>query len=661
MLHFLRKHQKIFFVFITVMIIFSFTFFGTSQAFTQKQTVKDELAFKTRGGKRIGTHFLSQFCQFLKYEGAGADFGSSNFLNDFVITGEILDGGLAAMIFEQDPEAFKVDLEKKLAREKLYKGYVHPYASQLNADTIWSLFAPELHDQLAALKKVDDASDVDGFKTRVALFMAEKRFPPQMLANMLRYQERDLGRVPADSRLMRGDVALFGYHSLEDWFGPLFVERSAKLIIEGAELAKARGHVVKAQEVTSELLYRSQKAYEGMKEQMKLPVSNGAELMQLYLRQSGLEEAQLVKIYEKVILFRRLLQEVASGVLVDTLPLENFYNVVGERVTVAVEQMPQELRFKTKDELKEFEIYLAALGGDREHPLALPTQIKPANELVGKRYSLYVAEAKRSDLVSRVSVQESWAWEEEHLEMLKEKFSQLKNDHLADLDLKQRAPIDAFARAQIAKMHPEWIDEKVKSAPMNEKELFISSASSRSLLKGISDNVAFKQALDSKDELVGYTQDDEHYYRILVQERADDEVLSFVAAKKEGVIDELSKKFEVDIDDVIGAIARIENVSKDDALAYRFSYQMRQEGDSLEQFKRVSRDLTLTRIEQSFIPYDEIEEQGVGAADGEGAYRYHVVERQVDRSLPLEKIVQAQQMLSKEAKQVFMKKTFFHD
>ncbi len=661
MLHFLRKHQKIFFVFITVVIVFSFAFFGTYQAFTPMRRVKDNLAFKTSSGKKVGSHYLGQFCQFLKYEGAGKDFFSTNFLNDFVITADILDAGLGTLIFEKNSKAIGGDLVNRLQREKLFLPYVHPYANQLNAMTVWSLFAPQLHDKLAELRKVEDATDPSGFATRVDLFMAERRFPPQMLANMLRYQERDAKGLPADQRLMRSEVSLFGYNNLEDWFGPTFIEDVVKLIMEGAELAKVRGHRVTKEEVMSQLLYRSQKTYESMKESVNLPVSDGAGLLQLFIRQSGFEEANLVKICQTITLYHRLLDEVGGGVLVDTMPLEDFQAYAGQAITVSVKQMPKELRFTTKEELEQFETYLSALRGEMVHPLLLPTQINPAPQLVGKRYRLYVADVNKEQLVSKVSVQQTWAWEEENLQMLAEQFSQLHETPLEELSVKQRSPIDAFARKQIAQTHPEWIEESLKTALMKESELFISPVSSRQLLKGIHDNSALVKLLDEEDEIVNYTQDGVHFYRILVQERSENEVLSFASAKREGVIDELSAQFGGHANQVIAAIANIEGVSEQEAISYRFCQQLCQAGDVLEQFKPVSRELTLSRIEPGFIPFETVQatEDGFGAAMGEGAYYYHVVDRRSDCSPSLEKLVRSQEILAKEVKRAFMKKQFF--
>ncbi|MCH9609343.1 MAG: hypothetical protein S4CHLAM45_04840 [Chlamydiales bacterium] len=628
MLQFLRKHQKIFFLLTTIVVIFSFTFYGAYSAFTPSQSK--------------GKDYRELFHQFLKYEGAGKDFASTNFLNDFVVTGEFIDAGLAPLIFEKDPEVFRADLENCAKRERAFSPYVHPFAKQLSAEMVWSIFAPELKEKLELVKGAEDPCNVENFQARVDLFMAERRFPAQVLANMLRMQERDMKMgVGSDPKLMRGDVSVFGYTNLEDWFGPTFIEKVADVLIETAHIAKKKGYKVSRAEVMSDLLYRSQKTYDAMKEQVRLPVSDGAGLLQLFMQQSGFDETNLVKIWETITLYKRLIHDVGNGALVDTLPLEEFYQYAGESIVVEVTQMPTPLRFNSREDLRQFELYLAA---------------KNSQELQGKRYSLYVGELKKECLAAKVSVQETWNWEEKHLPLLEERFSQLKEKSLDELSQKQRAPIDAYARQQIVNTHPEWIEEGIKTVEMKEKELFFSHVSTKELLKGVSNNRALQMALDEKEELVGYTQDEEHFYRILVRERSEEYTLTFAETRKEGLIHELETKFSIDIDPIIDRLAALHGVSKEEAISYRFFDDVQGKSDEA-QFKPTTKELTLTRTSPSFIPFEvaSVQEEGRGGAPGEGAYHYRVVDRKFDTSLPIDKMLKAQQLLSKEVQFQFMR------
>ncbi len=665
MLQFFRKYQKYFFFVITVVIIFSFAFFGTSRAFGPTTTVKDEVVYKTAAGKKVGQHYLTQFCQFLKSEGMGGgrDFFSANYLNDGIITREFLDTNVALTLFESDPSSFAEDLQTRLQKEKHYVPYTHPYSRQISADSIWSLFAPDVKEKLALLQSTEDTSSIEGFQARIDLYLAERRFPPQMLANMLRYQERDTANhLPADPKLMRGDVSLFGYHQLEEWFGAQFIEKVAKVIMETAAIARERGYKVSRDEITSEILYKSQKTYEALSERMNLPMQDGSALLQVFMRQAGFEEADLMKIYEEIVLFKRLLHDVGNSVIVDTLPLEDFYAYAGESVTVEVTQLPQPLRFASSDDLKEFEIYLAALAGEQDS-LLLPTEFSPAPELVGKRYRLYVGQVKKSSLQAKVSVKETWKWEEQNWERLQEEFAQLRveGEPLAILEAmepKKRARIDGFVRHRIAETHPEWIEEALIAAQMEEKEIFL-SVGSKAFLSGVDDVEAFKAAIDAQDELVGFTQDEEHFYRILVFERTEDEVLTFAEAKKEGVITTLAKRFDGEklAEKVVSRIQQAYPVSKEQAVAYRFFKALKEQEDFPKQFAPVKRELTLTRIEPTFISIEQVlaQEEGMSAAEGEGAYSYRVVDHRFDTSMPIDKVVQAQELLSKEVRGRFLK------
>ena len=59
---------------------------------------------------------------------------------------------------------------------------------------------------------------------------------------------------------------------------------------------------------------------------------------------------------------------------------------------------------------------------------------------------------------------------------------------------------------------------------MEEKELFLTATTKP--FAGITEAKEFEKVLDQQDEIVGYTQDHEHYYRFLIDYRPVLQILS---------------------------------------------------------------------------------------------------------------------------------------
>lgn len=664
MLHIFRRYQKVIFFCVTVVIISTFVFFGTYQVLMptgveERPTVK----YVTVDGKKISGRHMDQLMRFLKKEGMlSSQFFDSNFLNDGIVRRELIQTGVAQQLLESDPEAFRQELNERLVQEKKYVPYCHPQAPQVSARALWALFAPELVSQLESLQGATDPLSEEAIKARIGLYDAQHRFPPQFLANMLRYQERDQKKIVADPKLQRGEVALFGYRDVEEWFGPTFLERAAQLVIETASYAQQQGYRVSLDEAQAEIAYKSAQAVQSLRENMELPEQmNGPMLLQLFMREGGFDEKTLVHLYRDLMLFRQVLQDVSSSVLLDPLPFETFYAHAKEAVTVNIRQMPKPLRFTSRDELKEFECYRLALGGESEHALALPTHVDPRPELTGTRYRLYVGCVEPRQLEARVSVKETWKWEEDNWAQLQSQFAWLMGKEMLEgLDVQRRARIDAYAREQVVTAHPEWMEEAIAQVEMKPQSLFVADVGAVSPLPGITDVTAWKQALDAKDEWVGYCQDPMYIYRIVVLER-EAGCLSFVEAKQSGILTSLQESVgsECAVEHVLAAIRKEHpdlSLSDDEAVAYRFYHQVMEMPEALEQFAPVQEWVTISRLEPHFLSFEQMinSKEGRGAVPGEGAYCYTVEERTVDKTLPLDKMIQANDLISVEVRRHFL-------
>lgn len=649
MLHFFRKYQKFFFIFITIVIVVTFVFFGTNQTFTpvSKESGSEDVLFRALDGKGVKRSYLAHMSRFLEREDwmQSAKIFDSNYLNDGVISTDFLQGDLSRSLFDRFSDHFRDDLAARLEKERSYTPYHHPHMVALTAPNIWAMFAPEIPEKLAALQKSEDG--VSSFNTRVELFLAERNFPPVFLTQVLRYQEREKSKMPSDPRLAKDVVSLFGYHDFKDWFGEKYVESVAAVVINSAAVARQKGYSVSREEILAELIEKSQKTYDEISANMALPVENGHELFQLYLRYKGLDQVTAIRIWEEITLFRRMMQEIGSAALVDSLPLEQFYAYATKSARVEICQMAPELRLKNEEEMKLFAAYLAAVSplASLELPLELATVDdieERAPQLVGKRYHLYVGSVKKEALQARVSVKETWDWELANWEKLREVFPELALREGSAFEIletmEKRGKIDAYARAQIVALHPEWVAEATQEAQMRETNLFLTRTQNQEPLPGITDTVAFQKLLDQEKEVNAYSQDQKNYYRIVVDERGEKrEILPFQEAKG-----------------VLTPSASVPTIA--------FATYLEQYRDFLPEtapFKIEKREIAISRNNPIFVSLEEVLRHSgegfsaVAVDEKEGPYCYRVKEVSVDNTIPMQKWIEAQELLAKEMRVQF--------
>jgi GcvH upstream region-like protein len=660
MLQFFRKYQKILFLFVTIMVVTSFLFFGTYQAIAPIWHRKAE------------TSYVEQMARFLDTESwmESRKILSANFLNDGVVSKEFLETGLGALLAQAYPDRFKDDFAVSHAKEKKYVPYVHPTLPTLSAELLWPFFAPDVPVKLKALQTGNG-----GFNERNALFLTQKQFPPSFFAQVVRYQEYNTGAKP-DSRLAKDDLPLFGYHTLSDWYGPQYVEAIAELVIRIAAESRKLGYKVSRSEMLAELVVRSQENFQGLQGKIALPVSDGYGWMQFYLRQIGMTEETALKIWEDVTLFRRLMHAIGDAALIDTLLMDQFYAFAYENATIELYQMPAECRLKSQADLEGLEAYLAAVGQKAsafdipQDYLPLETIKAKAPELVGRRYTLEYAHTSKKALQAKVSVKETVDWEcdPKNWQEIQQQFPGLTQkvgtpfDILEKMDAKNRKLIDTYTRKQIVNIHPEWIQEALLADEMQEKQLFLSYAPSQKTFEGIADSAQLMKIFEEKNEVIGYSQDAHHYYRFLMQDKnSHDEILTFKEASQSGILATLSEQFNA------GGLAKEVTEACPSAVrqmpfAYRFApfiataASQPPVGDLARQFMFEKKEKTLSRCEKCFIPLDEVLKLKAGQCSSvqvdplEGAYFYRFVEQREEKILPLEKLAQTQEMLSREVR-----------
>lgn len=570
MLELLRKYQSYVFTIVAFVIIISFSFFGTYNTLPA-DSIHEKTAFTSIDGTPVARSELEEMAMFISTDKEdkrlfGGMWGP-NFLNDGVIKNDFLDTGLAEILMLEYQSNLEPDFDGRFIKEKRYPLYKHPQAQFLSVESAWAYFAPEIKKNYDRLLDSNIATDPKAINARIELFLAERKFPSPMLKQVLRYQQRQFNWVPADPNFERIDLSLFGYHTLEDWFGPRFIRLAAEFIINTSKLAEQKGYQVSKAEVIADLMRNAELSYQQNKQSPYLGVANASEYFKEQLKLLGMDKNKAVKIWRHVLLFRRLLQDVNKTAIADGLTLNQFLDYANLEASGDLYRLPQHLRFSDYRTLQKFEVYFDAVAKrNPDSPLEMLLafnsleQIKNQHpELVQKRYLLNVANVQKDTLLSKISLKEMWNWEvkDENWNRITNEFPEFagKNANtreerfsvLEDLDDASKSRIDAFARKFIIQEHPEWLQEALQEAEGKKMEVGVSIRGGKSFVKGLNNSKELMLLLDeiepsfeTKQKLSQFTVDDRHYYRIEVIQRFPEEhVLTFAEANREGILDQL--------------------------------------------------------------------------------------------------------------------------
>lgn len=581
MLGFFRRFQRYIFLLITVVIVISFSFFGTYNTIPA-ENIREQVAFVAVDGSQVQRSELEEMVLFLSTDSDdkllfGGIWGP-NFLNDGTVRKDFLQTGLAEILAVNYEPLVAADLQKRLEKEKRFKLYSHPEAAFLNIEAVWEYFAPEMKSNYATLKRVGKASSEEAITARVRLYMGERRLPPSMVRQVLRYQEKQNNWVTPDASLDRTDLSLFGYHSLDDWFGPNFLRLIGEFIINAGKVAEQKGYVVTKDEALADLMRNAHNSYQQNLQNPHLSVANSTEYFNEQLRRMNMDQAMAVKVWRQVLLFRRLFQDIGQSVLVDPFSFEQFNAYAKESATGELYQLPKELHLNDYQALQKMEAYLNVVTKrptEESKLLPLPTEFlsaaevsKKAPELVQKRYFLEISQAEKKNLQAKVGVKDSWNWQvqDANWAVLKKEFPELgikkgetREDRFAaleSLDNRTRGRVDAFSRNALLDAHPEWVEKALSQAEAKQQVIGLAlkgetaplSLKDPKKLMALLDQAplageepeASDSAKKAQAQLNMFSDDQQHYYRIRVLERLPEmEVLTFAEANKKGALDSL--------------------------------------------------------------------------------------------------------------------------
>lgn len=580
MLEFFRKYQRIFFLFITVIIVISFTFFGTYSALPS-ENIRSEPAFQAIDGTVITKPELDEMILFLATDlNDKLLFGGvwgPNFLNSGAINKLLLQTDIAQILVSQFPTELAPDLEKRLANEKRYTLYTHPQAKFISTESAWNYFAPIMSSDYKTLRQANSPLDPEAFSARSRLYLTEKNFSGPMLRQVLHYQEKQTGWVKHDENLDRLDLSLFGYHTLDDWFGPRFMALAAEFIINSAKIAEQRGYSISKSEALADLINNSNLSFKQNLRSPHLGVANSQEYFKEQLRRMGMDQNKAVKIWQTVLLASRLFEEAGQSIFVSPELFSEFASYAKESVNGNLYQLPKELKLSDYRSLQKLETYLDAVAvrsDEDKSSLKLPEKfLSPSEvaektpELVQKRYTIELAQVDKNSLQTKISLKETWNWEvdDANWSKLEKKFPsfgiktaasrQERFEILDRLNDKARARVDTYARAQILAERPELITGALDTAPISTLSLGLSlKGPAGKPFEGIEDVSTLITLLDqasigseenpdpqsADQKLARFSGDNRHYYRIRVIEREPDaSLLTFSEASQQGILDTL--------------------------------------------------------------------------------------------------------------------------
>ncbi|MES2273298.1 MAG: hypothetical protein V4487_03820 [Chlamydiota bacterium] len=552
MLEFFRKYQRMIFIFVTVMVIASFTFFGTYSAFDSGEVEKkDRTVTLGIDGSKIQLSQLALLSRFLssdREDHLARDF-TSNWFNDGVVRHDFLETGLADLLVSDYFEPLKSGLQTRLDAAKRFRPYIHPQAPFLSAKSVWGHFSPLLNQEMEALQA--EASAIPAVFAHLSrLYQQQSHFQPEFLRRILTYQQQQYPMLAKDERLYYEDLSLFGFHSLNDWFGGDFLDLVSQFILNAAIAAEEKGYRVSFDEAKGSLLHNFEQAMQKQeKNKERAPTFSQA------LRMVGFDEKSAVETWQKVLLFRALFQDVGQSTFTDQLGHRDFAGYALQTAVVEKYSWPEPFHFKNFDELTYFQVYLKAVFQPEKDPLAMPTKVLPLNEvekkfpeLVSTKMKAHVAEVFKNQIALRASMREVWEWEleEKNWNRLKKEFPELpkgasRDERFQALEnFKGSRPIlDAFVRNVLVEENPDWIRDALEKAAKVEKVLSFSAGTVD--LGHIENGRQFKALIDSAlngdpealASLLQYSDDGKSYYRLEGLEKKDEPaILTFKEARK---------------------------------------------------------------------------------------------------------------------------------
>lgn len=699
MLAYLRKYQKIIFAVVACMVIASFSFFGTYGAIqAEKINEEDVVVGKTIDGKELSSKEIAQVSRFLQTDFydmmSSPQRGDANLLNDGFVRNNLLKTGLGQFIFQSFKNEIWEELSKKVSKFKQFKTYIHP-SKFVTFEGLLKQFAPHYSKDLDAFRIAQNEEEF--FDSLAKLYVDQTIFPPEMVRRMMLYIEYQYANAASpDPNLKSIDLSLFYAKNLSDWFGGKFLEKTSLFVINGAAFARKQGYKVTLEEAKSFLL---QEALKRLKEIDSSKAITNDELNRFYKQQLAhlqMDENDALKTVEKILVFKKLLDEVGNSVFVDSALYKQFSELASKGAVLEVYKLPSYLKFNKYEDFLKLEVYLKAVSKITT-PLLLNKEFlsieevkKNAPELLEKRFLVNIASFNKANFVTDIGMRRTWDWQvkEENWSFLKQEFKELEAckeidfegrfSFLQSLDQSVKEKIDRVSRRKILDSDPNFVKEKLALISCEKRVISVTLEGDEEILPGVKDGKKLIDLLESGSERLScYSENGEDFHHIEVLDKnAAWEILTFQEANQRGILDKIvlkkglkdTNKSDKDLSaslvpymtkmlELIASgdetcIADDENRVFSDSLDSR-SLLEKQWDLKKEEIRVLKKSLPSFLDERVFLQDEKEWSQVVSSS--EGPIFYKVIEKFVDTTDVAKKMQEARLLLGSEAKESLSK------
>lgn len=569
MLHFLRKYQKVFFAIVAIVIIASFSLFGTYGTIQQEVETPDRRVGTLIDGSALmqkEVDLLTRFLNSSPQERQILEKGQMpNMLNDGVVQQIFMKTGLLPLVAKPYFAEIAAEVQERLDKARQYRHYTHTQVPFISADAVWGRFLPSMKGAMERLAQTTQATP-EALELLNTLYLEQQQLPPDVLRQILSYQQQLVDWIPRDPKLDYTDLSLFGFQTLDDWFGPKLMHLLAQTILNGAAEARMKGYHVSEDEARYSLQMICSEAVQKATDQRQFTQQELSNIYQQQFRLLYTTERQMISLWQKVLAFRQMTDHVGEMVVLDEEAYKNFSDFANEKVVVTTYELPNELQLKNFRSLLKLQTYLdsVAVDGPKKgmSALRLPSEMssvdevrKRTPELVERRFVAEIAEIDYETLASRVPFKQVYAWEmeEKNWEILAQEYPVLRQQvlttaderyaYLEQMESSLRQRIDRLAREMIVKEHPEWIEGALAQAERKKVTFGLRDRGGSLPFVGISDRETFEKTLDgiaTKTAPYRFSPDGYHHYEIvLVEPPTNASLLSFVEASADGTLDTL--------------------------------------------------------------------------------------------------------------------------
>ncbi len=580
MISYFRRYQRAIYIVITIVIVLSFSFFGTYSSFNKGSFSGDDIVVaRLVDGTKVYKSEFDRYLQFLLTNPLSGGEGGKNFLNNGFLETAILGTPFGEELLSAIGGDVQQEWIEKLEKEKKYQAYQHPQAPFVGAQSVWTYFAPDVKENLVRFQSLTkNASFQDIYKDKKNLYLAERAFPSIYLKQVLLYQQKQYSWLEPDVTLETRNMSLFGYNSFEDWFGKRFLTAAILAIMNTAKIAEKEGLSVSYDEAKLEIYGNAKRNFEQFiqgnssdqnEEQKRAKIE---EIINRTLVMYGMEEHDAVEIMRSLLLFQRAVPEIPSHISTTKMPFEQFLTNSNYIAQVTEYFLPQWLQGTTLFDVLQVQCWIdkvspqSARGKDG---LELPVQFLPvddvirvAPELVQKRFLVSLKEVNKTALFDKIRIKDIWNWfdVDDNWNQLGEKYPILLERNITNPSDRVRAfdnlsgeikkSVDSYIRNAIIASHPEWIEDAFIKQKPEMKEIAIRVQGGVVPLEGIHDQTGLLDMLsnapiaDPSMPCIQYTQDKQHFYNITVLDRSQNyEIVPLKIALEDGTLKNSLQKY----------------------------------------------------------------------------------------------------------------------